>query len=104
MQRHAALDRGDVDDHAGALGQHGGQQGSVEPDGGEQIGVESGLPILVRKRGMTAARCRRAANVVDEDIDPAEPPEDPGGERRRPVRRAQVGRVEQRVLGPRPGK
>src|ERR1700675_3075027 len=71
-QRQAPLDGGDVDDNARSLLQHSGQQSAVETDGGEQVGVDCMLPILVAESEHAAARRRRSADTVDEDVHAAE--------------------------------
>lgn len=44
-QRHAALDRGDVQDHASSARDHAGQEAAVQPDRGQQVHVEFLGPV-----------------------------------------------------------
>ncbi len=61
-----------MNDDASSPLQHAGQQPAVEADGGEQVGVDGVLPILVAESQHAAARCGGAPDIVDENVHAAE--------------------------------
>ncbi|HWI44482.1 MAG TPA: hypothetical protein VNS81_12745 [Nocardioides sp.] len=71
VQRHLALDRGDVDDGPGAGIDHGRQQGSVETDRSEEVEVQLGKPLFVGCCGEAAGWGRGTASDVHQDVERA---------------------------------
>ena len=63
------VDRADADDRAPARGLHGGQRRAGGPDGGQQVQVQRGLPVLVGDAQEAAGAGGRTADVVDQDVD-----------------------------------
>ena len=68
-QRQLPLDRGDVDDDAGAPLEHRRQQRAIQPHGREQVQVERALPLPVVEHREAARGRRRAADDMDDDVD-----------------------------------
>jgi hypothetical protein len=61
-----------MDDDARPLLEHRRKECAIKADGGEQVGVDRVLPIVVAESQHAAARRRRAADIVDEDVHAAE--------------------------------
>jgi hypothetical protein len=91
------LNRGDVDDHAGALCEHCRQKRAVQPDGRIQIQVEGALPLGIRRKA-TGGR-RRSADDMDHNVDPAETSAHGLGDRRTALRCGHIGGHELRAIG-----
>jgi hypothetical protein len=72
-ERKPALDGGDVDDSAAPSLEHAGEEGSIEPDGSEQVDVERTLPLAIRENGETTSGRRRTADVAHDEVDAAKP-------------------------------
>src|SRR5882672_1806176 len=70
------LDRGDVNDDAGASLDHRWQQRAVEANGRHEIEVELLRPYLIIEDSEAAAGRGRTAEHVDKDVDPTEPVDD----------------------------
>ena len=58
-------------DGATARVDHAWQEAAIEPDRGEQIGVELLVPVVLAQGGEAAGWCCGASEVVDEDVDAA---------------------------------
>jgi hypothetical protein len=69
----SALDRSEMDDHAGTAVEHAGQQRPVQPHRRQQVQVQRALPCAVVQHREAAGRGLRAAEDMDEDVDAAEP-------------------------------
>ena len=62
------VDRADRDDRSRSCREHGGQHGPAGPDGGHQVEVDGGEPVLVGDAQEPAGPGRGAADVVDQDV------------------------------------
>jgi len=76
---------------------HRGHELAVEPDGSHQVEGELPGPFPVAQRREAAGRGRRAAEQVNDDVDPTETLAYRGGERGAALRRCQVGGDERRL-------
>jgi hypothetical protein len=61
-----------MDDDARALLRHRGEEGAIQADSGEQVGVERLLPIGIGQRQGPTARRSGTTDVVDQNIEAAE--------------------------------
>jgi hypothetical protein len=57
-----------MDDDSRSLLEHPRRKCAINADSGEQVGIDRLLPIVVGEGQRAAARCRRAADIVDEDV------------------------------------
>jgi len=71
-QTHPILYRGDVDDYAGALFDHGRYERTIQTHGGEQVLIERRGPLLIVEYRKTSGRSRRAADDVHNAVHAAE--------------------------------
>jgi hypothetical protein len=60
-----------MNDCAAARCDHAWQEAAIEPDRGEQIGVEFSEPVGLAQGGEAAGWCGGASEVVHEDVDAA---------------------------------
>ena len=67
-QRRPILYRGDVDDYAGALFDHGRYERTIQTHGGERVLIERRVPLLIVEYRKTSGRSRRAADDVHNDV------------------------------------
>ena len=68
---HSSHRRGDVHDRTAAALEHGGRGGLRQRERGRGVEVDGALEVP--DRGVEQRSGRRAADVVDDDVDPAEP-------------------------------
>ena len=59
-----------MNDHTRSPFDNGGQKATIQSDGAEQVLVNGLLPEFIGNGDEAAARCRRSAYVVDDNINP----------------------------------